>query len=117
MALLLFIIKILVMLLAVGLMAVPLLLEYRTIKKDIQNKIMYKRLRLILLAILYVFVISLVIHILSDFKYTIANWSFFKWLGNMFAPFGQAFYFAKVYSVILLNLAIGMLYRLFKRML
>lgn len=116
MALLLFIIKILVMLLAVALMATPLLLEHRTIKKDIQNKIMYKRLRLVLLAIVYVFAISLVIHVLSDFKFTISNWSLFKWLGDKFAPFGQAFYFAKVYSVVLINLAIGLLYRLLKRM-
>ncbi len=110
--------KVLIMLAFVLVMALPFFLEYWTFNRDKENKISYKRFRMVLYTLGYMFVITFVICLLKDYLGKISELEFVKWLADKIAlkiDEKYAKYLCKVYGAILVNFSIGALFWLISK--
>lgn len=107
--------KSLFMLAAVILMIAPVAMEFYTFRRDKEKKISYKRFRLLVYTAVYVIVITIALFLLKEFILWLDTLSFIQWVINKIALNGRIIYFGKVLVAILVNFAIGFLYRLFSK--
>ena len=96
-------------------MIVPFALEFYTFRRDKKKKITYKRLRLVIYTAIYIVLVTCVLRIFKEWVLWIESLSFVQWLANNIAVSSRVVYFAKVFVAVLVNFAIGMLYRLFSK--
>lgn len=96
-------------------MIMPFALEFYTFRRDKKKKITYKRLRLVIYTAIYIVLITSVLRVFKEWVLWIESFSFVQWLANNIAVSSRVIYFAKVFVAVLVNFAIGMLYRLFSK--
>ncbi len=111
MELLIFILKTLFILAAVVLMFAPLALEFYTFSRDKENKISFKRFRQVVYTAVYIVAITLVLYLFKELLLWLETLSFIQWLASNIAISSRVTYFGKVMVAILVNAAIGFLYR------
>lgn len=107
-----FLIKSLFIIGLVVLMAAPLIAGYFSFKRDKKKGISYKRLRVMIFALVYGIVITLVMYLLKEFLLWLQTLSFVQWLAAKVSISGRTAYFVKVFVAILVNFGIGLLFRL-----
>lgn len=120
---LLFLLKVLAVLLLTLLPALPFYLEYRTLKRDQEKKISFKRLRILIYTLAYLVLGTVVLCFVGD----LIEWlqglpligqlidlleSGIEWVAKQFSLSSKYGYYTKVVAVIVLNFAIGVIYRL-----
>lgn len=106
-------IKILFMLVTVILMAAPFALEFYTFRRDKEKKITYKRFRIVVYTAVYVVAITIALFLLKEFVLWLGSLSVVQWIVNKIAVSSRLAYCAQVLIAILINFAIGLLYRFF----
>lgn len=107
------VIKALIILAAVLLMAFPFALEFYTFRRDKDKKITYKRFRIVVYTAIYIVGITVALFFLKELILWLETLSFVQWIANQTALSTRWDYFSKVLVAILVNFAIGMLYRFF----
>ncbi len=107
------ILKIVLILATVLLMALPLVLEFYTFRRDKDKKITYKRFRILDYTFVYVIVATLVMYILKETLLWLETLKIVKWLVRKVALSARKVYYGKILVAALVNFAIGLLYRLF----
>lgn len=113
MELLKFIIKSLFILATIIFMAAPLALEFYTFRRDKENKISYKRFRIVIYTAIYVVAITITLLLFKEFILWLESLSFVQWIVGKIALSSRVTYCAKVIVAILVNFAIGFVYRFF----
>ncbi len=108
-------IKILLILAMVLLMALPFVMEFFTFRKDKKKKITYKRFRIVVYTAVYIIAVTIALYLLKEFVLWLETLSFIKWLVKKIALSHRTVYCGKVLVAILVNTAIGFLYRLFSK--
>lgn len=108
-----FILKSLFILATIILMVAPLALEFYTFRRDKEKKITYKRFRIVIYTAIYVVAITIALFLLKEFVLWLETLSFVQWIANKIALSSRVVYFGKVLVAILVNFAIGLLYRFF----
>ena len=73
------VLKILLMLASVFVMFLPLFLEYLSYRRDCKTGISHKRLRLMVFALLYCAVITVVMVFLHELTARIGSWAWVSW--------------------------------------
>lgn len=111
-----FILKILIMLGLVAVVAIPLIGEYLSFRKDKKDKITYKRFRIFVYSVIYFIAVTVVFVVLKDLLLWVKGWTPIQWLGAKIAIPARFDYAWSVFSVMALNLGIGLLYRLILRL-
>ena len=106
-------IKVLVMLAMVLLIAAPFALEFYTFRRDKTKKITYKRFRIVVYTAIYIIGITIAMYFLKELILWLETLSFIQWMVNKIALSARTTYFGKVLVAILINFAIGLLYRFF----
>ncbi len=104
--------KILIILAIVTFMAMPLIMQYVSFRKDKKEKISYKRFRLLVFTAFYLMVITVVMCLIKKFILWLETLSLIQWISRTLALSSRTIYFNKVLVVVLVNFAIGALYRL-----
>lgn len=107
-----FILKILIMLGLVAVVAIPLIGEYLSFRKDKKDKITYKRFRVFVYSVIFFIAVTVVFVVLKDLLLWVKGWSVVQWLSAKIAVPARLDYAWSVFSVMALNLGIGLLYRL-----
>ena len=110
-----FILKSLFILAAIIFMVAPLALEFFAFRRDKEKKITYKRFRIVVYTVVYVIAITVALFLLKEFVLWLQTRSFVLWLTGKIAISSRTVYFGKVLVAILINFAIGALYRFFGR--
>ena len=110
-----FILKSLFILATIILMVAPLVLEFYTFRRDKEKKITYKRFRIVIYTAIYVVAITIALFLLKEFVLWLETLSFVQWIANKIALSSRVVYFGKVLVAILVNFAIGLLYRFFSK--
>ncbi len=108
-----FMIKVLIILAMVLLMAAPFFLEFFTYRRDKEKKICYKRFRIVVYTGVYIILITLILYLLKEVMLWVQNLAFIQWIANKISVDGRVGYCVKVLAAILVNFAIGVLYRFF----
>ena len=108
-------IKVLLILSMVLLMVIPFLLEYWTFCRDKAKKITYKRFRVVVYTAIYIIGITIAMYFLKEFILWLESFSLVRWIVNKVAFSARIDYFAKVLVAVLVNFAIGALYRFFSK--
>ena len=111
-----FILKILIMLGLVAVVAIPLIGEYLSFRKDRKDKITYKRFRILVYSVIYFIAITVVFVVLKDLILWVESWKVIQWLSAKIAIPARLDYAWTVFSVMAINLGIGLLYRLVLRL-
>lgn len=110
-----FIIKSLFILAAIILMAAPFALEFYTFHRDKKKKITYKRFRIVIYTAIYVVAVTIALVWLKDLVLRLEALPFIRWLANKLALSRRIVYLGKVLVIILVNFAIGLIYRFFSK--
>ena len=110
-----FAIKVLIILATVLLMVVPFALEFYTFRRDKAKKITYKRFRIVVYTAIYIVGITIALYLLKEFVLWLETLSFIQWIVNKVALSTRIVYFGKVLVAVLVNFAIGLLYRFFSK--
>ena len=108
MELLTFILKLLLILLALFVLAVPFLMEYLRFFGDKAKKISYKRFRIVIFTLTYIVAVTVLLYVFKELLVALESTSFVQWLTNKLSLAGKTVYGAKVFVVILVNFAIGL---------
>lgn len=111
MGFIIFVLKILFMLASVSLMMLPLFLEYRSYKGDCKTGISHKRFRLLLFAVIYCAAVTVVLTLVHSLLSWVGSWSWLNWLAQKISIPNRFVYCVEIFSVMLINLAIGLLFR------
>jgi len=106
-----FLLKVLFMLATVALMVAPIAMEFYTFHKDKENKISYKRFRIVVFTVIYAVAVTVALYLLKEFILWLETLSFIQWLVNKIALSGRIVYYGKVLVAILVNFAIGFIFR------
>lgn len=106
-----FVLKLLFILAAVLVMVAPIAMEFYTLRRDKKKKITYKRFRIVIYTVVYVVAITAALFLLKEFVLWLETLSFIQWVSNKIALSSRVVYFGKVLIAILVNFAIGFLYR------
>lgn len=110
MELLFFLVKCLVILASVLLMAAPIVFEYFSFQKDKEDRISYKRLRILLCAIGYFWLVTLVLYLFKEIGLWLETLSFVQWIVQKLALSTRTVYCSQVIGAVLVNFAVGALY-------
>ena len=110
MGFLIFLLKALFILAAIGLMAIPFVMEYKTFCRDKKNKISYKRFRILIYTVIYVVAVTIALYLLKNVILWLGSLPFMQWIGARIAVPARLSYFIKVLVAVLVNAAIGFLY-------
>lgn len=110
-----FILKSLFILATIILMIAPIALEFYTFRRDKEKKITYKRFRLVIYTAVYVVGITIALYLLKEFVLWLETLSFIQWISNKIALSSRVVYLGKVLVAIIVNFAIGFLFRLFSK--
>lgn len=113
MAFLKFILKSFFILATILLMVAPIALEFYTFQRDKEKKISYKRFRIVIYTAVYVVAITIALYLLKEFILWLETLSFIQWISSKIALSSRVVYYGKVLVVLLVNFAIGFLYRFF----
>ncbi len=105
-----FILKSLFILATVIIMAAPFLLEIFTYKRDKENKISYKRFRVLIFTVIYVIGVTIALFFVKKLLDSIAALSFVQWIINKVAISHRLLYSGRVFAVMIVNLGIGALF-------
>lgn len=116
MGFLIFLLKTVFILAAIGLMALPFVMEYKTFCRDKKNKISYKRFRTLVYTVVYVIVATIALYLLKQVILWLESLPFILWLGARIAVPARLSYFIKVLVAVLVNAATGFLYVLFSKL-
>ena len=109
--------KILFILAAVFLMALPILLEYFTFHRDKENKISYKRFRMVVFTGIYVIAITVVLCLLRDALSGLTGNQIFTIIMNLLSGVASRYlYLAQVIIAIVINIAIGLVFWLLSKL-
>lgn len=108
-----FMIKVLIILAMVLLIAAPFFMEFFTYRRDKEKKICYKRFRIVVYTGVYIILITLAMYLLKEVILWFENLEFIQWLANRISVNSRFAYCVKVLVAILVNFAIGVLYRFF----
>lgn len=106
------VLKILLMLGAVFIMMLPLLLEYLSYKRDCETGISHKRFRLTVFSLLYSIAITVTLIFINDIIAMISSWQWVSWIVNKLAVPRRLVYGAEVTAVMIINLVIGILFKM-----
>ncbi len=102
---------------ALAVFAFPFIMEYVTYRRDKKRGLTYKRFWTAAFSILYAVGITVAIYLLRSAISWLGSLSWLSWLAGWLAVSSRLGYFCSVMAVILINFGIGMLYRLFSKML
>ena len=91
---------------------IPLILEYIQFKRDVKKGISSKRLRLLVFLIIYVIILTVLFMLQRDILDWIASLSFVQWLASKLAVLSRIFYCVSIFAAIIINTAIGFVYRI-----
>lgn len=116
MKILVFLLKILLMIGSVCLAAAPLFFEYRSFRKDKEEKITYKRFRVLVFTAVYFIVVTILMTALKDLLLEIRSWSAIDWICKNLALPDRFAYGAWVIAVLLINFGVGMLFKFFLKL-
>lgn len=105
------VLKSLFILAAIILMVAPFALEFYTFRRDKEKKITYKRFRVVVYTVVYFIVITAALYLLKEFILWLESLSFIQWITSRIAVSNRVIYCGKVLVAILVNFAIGFLYR------
>ncbi len=105
-----FVLKVLIILGTVALAASPLLIDYLTFRKDKENKISYKRFRIVIYAVIYAIAITLVLYLFKEIRIWFSGLSFIRWLAARISISSRVQYFISVFVVLFVNFVIGILF-------
>lgn len=108
-------IKALIILAMIVVMEIPFLLEFYTFKRDKAKKISYKRFRLVVFTAVYLIAVTVALFLLKDFLLWLETTSFVQWFVAKIALSAYSVYFGQIIVVVLVNFAIGILYRFFSK--
>ena len=109
--------KILFILAAVFLMALPILLEYFTFHRDKENKISYKRFRMVVFTGIYVIAITVVLCLLRDNLSGLTGNQIFTIIMNLLSGVASRYlYLAQVIIAVVINIAIGLAFWLLSKL-
>lgn len=107
-----FIFKILLLLAAVFVMMAPLLSEYLSFRRDREKGITHKRFRLLVFALVYCAVLTVLMVFLKDLLKWVESWNLVKWLVRKLAIRARTVYSLKVTAVMIINFAVGACFRI-----
>ena len=110
-----FAIKVIIILATVLLMVLPFALEFYTFRRDKAKKITYKRFRIVVYTAIYIIGITIALYLLKEFILWLETLSFIQWIVNKVALSTRLVYFGKVLVAVLVNFAVGLLYRFFSK--
>lgn len=96
----------------VFLAALPFILEYRSYLKDKANKIANRRFRIMIFTMLYVIALTVICSIIHDVIAAISSINAVAWLAAKLALPARAAFFSEVVAALLINFAVGVLFRL-----
>ncbi len=102
--------RVFLMIALVCLMAIPLLLEFLSFRKDKKNEISDKRFRILLFTVVYFIVVAIVMTALKDLFYAITSWPLLTRIAGFFTTYARIDYAVSVFFAILLNFGIGLLF-------
>ena len=109
-----YLIKILIILLSVFAMAVPFLFSALRVRMDKTAKTRHKHLRVVVFAVVYCIVLTVVLALIEDFYKQIETWAMsidlLRRLAELVAVSDRVKYCATVFGAILLNVGVGLLY-------
>lgn len=108
-------VRVLVILAADLLMAMPFVLEFCVFLRDKEKKISYKRFRVVIYTVIYIIGITAAMYLLKETILWLEGLSAVKWLVSTFALSGRTVYCGKVFVAVLVNAAVGVLYIFFGR--
>lgn len=108
--------KILFIIAMLLLMAVPFAMEYFTFHRDKENKITYKRFRVLVYTGIYFVAITIAMYLLKEFFIWLQAQNFMQWLIIRIAPTSRGIYCGKVLVAVLANFGIGMLFYLLSKL-
>ncbi len=91
-------------------MATPFLMEWATYTSDKENKISYKRFRVVVFTLIYVIGITIAMYLTKELFNWIGSWRLVQWLLTHAAIKGRFPYVTKLLAVSVINAAIGFLY-------
>ncbi len=107
-----FLLDVLVLIGIVVLTMLPVILEYLSFRRTCKKKISHRRFRYLLFATLYFIIITIVMMEVQGQLNKIGTWRFLIRLANLLSVPMKLNYVVKVLIACLLNLAIGLLFRL-----
>lgn len=105
-----FLIKSFVILALVLLMSAPFAIEFYSFRKDKDNKISYKRLRILLCTFGYICVVTLILYLFKEIGLWLQSLAFVQWIAQKLAFSTRTVYCSQVIGAILVNFAIGALF-------
>ena len=105
------VLKILFMLVSVFIMLLPLFLGYRAFRRDCEKGISHKRFRLMFFAVTYTAALTVAMTFLGELVSWIGSWSWVSWIAGKISIPSRLIYCVEIIAVILINLAIGILFR------
>ena len=108
-------IKSLFVLIALVALAVPFLLEYVAYRRDRAKKICYKRFRVIVYTAGYLIVITIVLCLLTDLLSLLGSLPLVQSIVSALAIGSRTEYFVRVFTAVLVNVAVGLGYWLIGR--
>ena len=112
MEVLLFVLKLILLLAITGLMFSPIIAEYISFTRDRKKGVTHKRFRLFVFSVVYFIAITIVMMALKDLMLWIKSLSVISWLASRVAMPGRVDYTIAIFSVILINFGIGILFGL-----
>lgn len=104
------VIKVIIILAATLLPALPFVAEYFTFRSDEDKKISYKRFRLVVYTGIYVIAVTVALLLLKELVLWLEAQPLVQWVVTKIALSSRVIYCAKVVVAILLNTAIGLLH-------
>lgn len=108
-------VKVIAIFATVLLVALPLIIEHRSFKKDKKNKISHKRFRIVIYTVLYVIAVTIGLYVLQDLTSRINSISFVNWLITKIALPSRLKYSSDVLIALFINFAIAFLFRVLLR--
>lgn len=104
-------VKILIILLLAFLPSVPLVFEYMSFRKDKENGISHRRLRMVVFSVIYVIAVTVFFLIQQQFLNWVSSLAFVQWLVSKLAVSDRLIYGSRVFAAIAINFIIGLVYR------
>lgn len=104
-------VKILIILLSAFLPASPLVAEYMGFRKDKENGISHRRLRMIVFSVFYVIAVTVFFLIQQQFLSWVSSLAPVQWLVSKIAVSDRLVYCSHIFAAIAINFIIGLVYR------
>ena len=105
-----FLLKVLLIVAMTGIMVAPFLVELWRFSRDKKKGISFKRLRIVIYAVVYTAVITLLLYVFKELILWIQDWSVVKWIAKRVSVNDRLAYCIKVFAVIIINAAIGFVF-------